>query len=103
MALLPYAKNEAELTGPVAQVNIGRHDTKQGEQHEQRQLLMGGCRQTVLHLYPHTPPPTPPPPSSNQVRLRSSTLVAIRRFAAEHKVKEPKAILDAGCSGEHSR
>ncbi|KAI7841687.1 hypothetical protein COHA_004554 [Chlorella ohadii] len=51
MALLPYAKNEAELTGPAA-----------------------------------------------QVRLRSSTLVAIRRFAAEYKIKEPKNILDAGCS-----
>lgn len=34
-----------------------------------------------------------------QVRLRTSTIVAIRRFAAEHKLKEPKAILDAGCSG----
>ena len=34
------------------------------------------------------------------MRLRSSTLVAIRRFAAEYKIKEPKNILDAGCSGE---
>lgn len=37
---------------------------------------------------------------NTQVRLRSSTLVAIRRFAAEYKIKEPKSILDAGCSGE---
>ncbi|KAL4427656.1 hypothetical protein ABPG75_001745 [Micractinium tetrahymenae] len=51
MALLPWAKNEAELTGPAA-----------------------------------------------QVRLRQATLTAIRKFAADNKLKEPKHILDAGCS-----
>ncbi|PSC68913.1 CMV 1a interacting 1 [Micractinium conductrix] len=51
MALLPWAKFEAELTGPAA-----------------------------------------------QVRLRSTTLTAIRKFAADHGLKEPKAVLDAGCS-----
>lgn len=47
----------------------------------------------------HSPCLSPTWPNT-QVRLRSSTLVAIRRFAAEYKIKEPKSILDAGCSGE---
>ena len=34
-----------------------------------------------------------------QVRLRSTTLTTIRKFAADNKLKEPKNILDAGCSG----
>lgn len=96
MALLPWAKNEAELTGPAAQVG--------------RFVL---CDMTCV---PETPPSvrmarasacTPihrllPGPGwhGTQVRLRSSTLLAIRRFAAEYNVKEPKNILDAGCSGE---
>lgn len=33
-----------------------------------------------------------------QVRLRQATLTAIRKFAADTKLKEPKNILDAGCS-----
>ncbi|EFN54576.1 hypothetical protein CHLNCDRAFT_35970 [Chlorella variabilis] len=51
MALLPWAKAEAQLTGPAA-----------------------------------------------QARLRSTTLTTIRKYAADRGLKEPRDILDAGCS-----
>jgi hypothetical protein len=53
MALLPWARGEARLTGPAA-----------------------------------------------QARLRGATMRALRKYAADHGLREPRDILDAGCSGE---
>lgn len=39
------------------------------------------------------------PARTPQARLRQATLTAIRKFAADNNLKEPRSILDAGCSG----
>lgn len=99
MALLPWAKNEQTLTGPAAQVcKVELRGQLVYDMHAAR--LPINC--SVSWQPPARQTHTRQALARSrivQVRLRQATLTAIRKFAADTKLKEPKNILDAGCSG----